>query len=186
MFSNHYKLIYMDCLQCKLNKKSDFYSPLKYIFCFKKLIYSVILIVNLCNIYICKLHITEMFATQMALVRQYGKLFKLWMGNRLVIVLTDPKILEQLLSSNEHITKSVGYDGFKPYGLVNSGGDYWRKHRKIITPAFHFKILETFVQYIRSNSYIMMSILEKNVNEKSLDIHPIISNYYLDTISGKF
>ncbi|KAF2894416.1 hypothetical protein ILUMI_11756, partial [Ignelater luminosus] len=37
----------------------------------------------------------------------------------------------------------------------------WKKHRKILTPAFHFQILEQFVDTFQSNSNILVEKLKK-------------------------
>ncbi|XP_065161538.1 cytochrome P450 4d2-like [Atheta coriaria] len=122
---------------------------------------------------------------QVDLVREYGLMVRLWRGSQLSIILSDPDKLQWLLSSNEHIAKSPGYNGWKLWlgkGLLTSEGNYWRKHRKIITPTFNFKILEQFTTYINSNSKTLIDLLKKEVGKKSFDIAPFIRNYNIDVI----
>jgi len=58
-------------------------------------------------------------------------------------------------------------------------------HRKLITPAFHFKILEEFVEVFGSTDRNLIEKLEKHVNGPGFDIYPYISLYTLDFICGK-
>lgn len=51
---------------------------------------------------------------------------RVWLGpTRLNVIISDPKYLEYFLSSNVHIRKGVGYEGFKAWignGLITSHG----------------------------------------------------------------
>ncbi|KAF2888259.1 hypothetical protein ILUMI_17914, partial [Ignelater luminosus] len=58
----------------------------------------------------------------------------------------------------------------------------WKSHRKILTPAFHFKILEQFIDTFQSNSTILVNKLKKEVGKISTDIYPYINLCTLDII----
>ncbi|GFG37475.1 hypothetical protein Cfor_01119, partial [Coptotermes formosanus] len=58
----------------------------------------------------------------------------------------------------------------------------WKGHRKLFTPAFHFKILEEFVAVFNSNDRILIQTLDKYVNGPGFDIRPYISLCTLDII----
>jgi cytochrome P450 len=68
---------------------------------------------------------------------------------------------------------------------VSVAGAKWKEHRKLFTPAFHFKILEDFVEVFGSKDRILIEKLEKHVNGPAFDIRPYISLYTLDIICGK-
>jgi len=68
---------------------------------------------------------------------------------------------------------------------VSVSGPKWKEHRKLFTPAFHFKILEEFVEVFGSKDRILIEKLEKHVNGSGFDIYPYISLYTLDIICGK-
>lgn len=57
------------------------------------------------------------------------------------------KDVEKLLNGSKHINKSFIYKILHPFlgnGLLTSQGDKWQARRKLLTPAFHFTILQHF------------------------------------------
>ncbi|KAJ8922207.1 hypothetical protein NQ315_004144, partial [Exocentrus adspersus] len=124
----------------------------------------------------------------MRLQKKYGSFYKLWLGPRLNLMVSKPEYLEQLLNSNVHLSKSVGYDLFKPWlgdGLLVSTGAKWRSRRKMITTDFHFKILEEFTKVFNKQFDILVDILTQEVEAKpdsSLEIHNFVNLASLDTI----
>ncbi|KAG8226955.1 hypothetical protein J437_LFUL009506, partial [Ladona fulva] len=68
-------------------------------------------------------------------------------------------------------------------GLLTSGGEKWFYHRKMLTPAFHFKILEEFVPVFAENSAALAGRLSTEaLTGKPFDIVPIVSQCTLDII----
>ena len=61
-----------------------------------------------------------------------------------------------------------------------STGKKWFNRRKIITPTFHFKILEQFVEVFDRQSSVFVKNLSLKVDGKPFDIHPIVTLLALD------
>ncbi|XP_049530224.1 cytochrome P450 4d1-like [Anopheles darlingi] len=120
------------------------------------------------------------------LITQYGECFRVWLGTQLIIVLTDPKDIEVVLSSPKYIDKSTEYDFIRPWlgeGLLTSAGRKWHTHRKVITPTFHFKILEQFVEIFDRQSTTFVQMLRPFADSgKSFDIFPQVTLCALDVI----
>lgn len=60
--------------------------------------------------------------------------------------------LELLMTSSKYITKSKLYhfgESFFGTGLLTSTGQKWFQRRRILTPAFHFTILQDFLQIFK-------------------------------------
>lgn len=77
------------------------------------------------------------------------------------------------------------YNFLKPWlgeGLLISTGKKWHSRRKILTPAFHFNILEQFVSVFDRQSQILVENLQKHNDGKVFDIHPYITLMTLDVI----
>lgn len=92
------------------------------------------------------------------------------------------------MSSSKIINKSRDYKFFANWlktGLLTADGAKWRPRRKIITPAFHFKILETFVEVFEANGTVLMEKFRKEVGKESINIYNYITLYALDIICGE-
>ncbi|XP_071052485.1 cytochrome P450 4d2-like isoform X2 [Onthophagus taurus] len=117
--------------------------------------------------------------------KKFGKTFRLYFAIEPNVMMGDSKSLEFLLSSNSIIDKSATYDYFNRWlgtGLLTSTGEKWRKYRKTLTPAFHFQILEQFMDVFNSTTDILIEKLSKNIDKPDVDIYPFIQLCALDVI----
>lgn len=97
--------------------------------------------------------------------------------------------IKVVLSSSKFINKSGEYKYIKPWlqdGLLLSDGQKWFQRRKILTPAFHFKILEQFVEIFDRQSDTMVETLAKfSGTGQKCEMYPIGTLYALDVICGE-
>lgn len=120
--------------------------------------------------------------------RKFSGIYKTYIGSLVIVRLRKPHHVEQLLPSTVHITKSTIYRFIEPWlgkGLLTSTGDQWAHHRKLITPAFHFGILEQYAPVMYEKACILAERLEKVVKEKAgqpIDIFPYITMCTLDIL----
>ncbi|KAJ3632246.1 hypothetical protein MTP99_009263 [Tenebrio molitor] len=118
--------------------------------------------------------------------KKYGGVLLLHGGPiRKTLLVSDYKFLECVLSSTKILNKTEDYDFFRPWlgtGLLTSDGPKWKKHRRILTPAFHFQILEQFIDVFESGGNTLIQKLEKEVGKKSVDIYPFVTLCTLDII----
>ncbi|XP_044730897.1 cytochrome P450 4d2-like [Chrysoperla carnea] len=120
------------------------------------------------------------------LVSTYGKLFTVWVGpfNQYCII-SDSDVTNKILSSTKLIEKSGDYDLIKPWlgdGLLISKGTKWFKRRKMLTPAFHFTILEQSINTFTEASDRFIENLKKHVNGDTFDVYPYVTLLGLDII----
>lgn len=104
-----------------------------------------------------------------------------------LIMMVSPKNCELLLSSQKFLDKSDEYKSLMRWlstGLLTSTGRKWFSRRKVITPAFHFKILEQFVEVFDRNSRILVDKFATTKGQ-STDIFPLVTLCALDVICGK-
>nr|UZE89958.1 cytochrome P450 CYP4XE3 [Chrysoperla zastrowi sillemi] len=121
------------------------------------------------------------------LQRKYGKLFQIILGPfKHVFVVFDADLMEKVMSTSKHSDKSMEYTFFKPWlgnGLLISSGSLWRKRRKMLTPAFHFTILQQAVDKFDENVNILVKNLEKYATTNEVfDIYPHVTLCVLDII----
>ncbi|XP_047469313.1 cytochrome P450 4C1-like [Penaeus chinensis] len=115
----------------------------------------------------------------------YGKITRVWLGPQPYCLISGAKVTEAILSSQKHLDKSRDYDFLHPWlgtGLLTSTGSKWHSRRKLLTPAFHFKILEDFVEVFNQQSNCMVQRLQKKADGKTFDIFPYITLCALDVI----
>ncbi|XP_017473099.1 PREDICTED: cytochrome P450 4ae1 isoform X2 [Rhagoletis zephyria] len=120
-------------------------------------------------------------------VSRFGKSFCAPVLRGLMVVTADPRYVEELLSSQKHIQKNQLYwllRGWLGNGLLLSQGRKWQTMRKIITPAFHFKILEQFVDVFERQSRVLVDKLAGFADGKTpVDIYPYMGLMTLDVIA---
>ncbi|KAJ9584860.1 hypothetical protein L9F63_020796, partial [Diploptera punctata] len=108
-----------------------------------------------------------------------------WLASFPIIQIHHPEHLEVILGNVKYIEKSWFYTFLQPWlgtGLITSEGSKWRPHRKMLTPTFHFKILENFIEVFTRNSETLVKNLKSNIGAENVDIFPYISSCALDII----
>ncbi|GBO40258.1 Cytochrome P450 4c3, partial [Araneus ventricosus] len=101
------------------------------------------------------------------------------------VVFFKPETVEAVLSSPEHIEKSWEYRLLRPWigtGLITSPRTKWHKHRKLVTPTFHFSILDTFIPVFQKQANVLISKIQSHIQEPWIDIVPLMSLCTLDII----
>lgn len=129
----------------------------------------------------------EFFQQLITYSEEYRKmpLIKLWLGPVPLMILYKAENVETILSSSKQIDKSSMYKFLEPWlglGLLTSTGNKWRSRRKMLTPTFHFTILEDFLEVMNEQASILVEKLEKHVDKKAFDCFLYITLCALDII----
>ncbi|XP_017057725.1 probable cytochrome P450 4d20 [Drosophila ficusphila] len=118
---------------------------------------------------------------------RYGKTFRFWILGESLIYTKDLKYFETILNSTTLLEKGRLYEYLRPFlndGLLVSTGRKWHARRKIFTNAFHFKVLEHYVEIMDRNSGIMVENLREVADGKtSVDTLKYVSLAALDVIT---
>lgn len=126
----------------------------------------------------------EILSVGLGYLNKYGETMKAWLGNVLLVFLTNPNDIELILSGHQHLTKAEEYRYFKPWfgdGLLISNGHHWRHHRKMIAPTFHQSILKSFVPTFVDHSKAVSARMAKEAG-KSFDVHDYMSQTTVDIL----
>ncbi|XP_041486314.1 cytochrome P450 4F4 [Microtus oregoni] len=124
------------------------------------------------------------------LVATYPQGFRTWMGPILpLITLCHPDIIRSVLSASVAVAPKevIFYTFLKPWlgdGLLVSAGDKWSRHRRMLTPAFHFNILKPYVKIFNDSTNIMHAKWKRLASGGSarLDMFENISLMTLDSL----
>lgn len=121
--------------------------------------------------------------------KKFGATYRIWVGPfHCAFFLSDAKDVEVLLSSNRVLKKNNLYETLIPWlgtGLLIADGKKWHSRRKIITPTFHFSILEQFLETFDKNGFKLIEKIKDKVKVgegQVVDVYPFINACTLDII----
>ncbi len=82
-------------------------------------------------------------------LRSYGEVVRIYLGLLPVYVVTSPELAWQVLATDaDRFDRGMIFDKIRPLvgnGLVNSSGDFHRRQRRLVQPAFHRKQIAGYV-----------------------------------------
>lgn len=85
------------------------------------------------------------------------------------------------------MTKTSDYNSLKPWlndGLLISSGSKWLKRRKILTPAFHFSILDIYIDIFDKQTNTLVKNLENYEDKLCAELEDHLALCALDIIFG--
>lgn len=128
----------------------------------------------------------EIFDVLRAEASQFPYISRVWIGPLPEVCIRKAEYVEKLIGSTKNLEKSFGYKFIRYWlgdGLLISCGEKWQKHRKIITPTFHFSILEKYFDVFSEKSTILVERLNEHCGTGvPFDIYAYITRAALDII----
>lgn len=122
-------------------------------------------------------------------MNRYGKIFCARALGCVAVVTVDHRVAEAVLSSQDHIQKHFLYKMLIEWlgnGLLLSKGKTWHTMRKIITPTFHFKILEQFIDVFDRQTNVFIGKLKLVADGKRVvNIYEYMGLLTMDIIAGE-
>ncbi|KAL3206702.1 hypothetical protein MRX96_039955 [Rhipicephalus microplus] len=115
-------------------------------------------------------------------------LSKVYIGVWPLLFLSSAEAAEVVMKSNTILDKAFLYDLFNSWlgtGLLTSPKRKWRARRKLLTPAFHFKLLDDFVPVMVEHARTFanrLRTLSQQHQQAPLDVVPLVSCCTLDVI----
>lgn len=88
--------------------------------------------------------------------------------------------------NNAKFIKSDDYKIYQQWlgdGLALTSGEKWYKMRKLLTPAFHFQILERFIPIYQEQAKIFLEKVRNLSEGEVIDVVPWFHAFALDVIS---
>lgn len=84
--------------------------------------------------------------------KEFKQTYVTWALVRMNLEVSRAREMEIVLASSKHNQKGIAYDLLRAFlgdGLLASNGSKWQHRRRILTPAFHFSILQQFLLIFR-------------------------------------
>ncbi|XP_050502047.1 cytochrome P450 4C1-like [Diabrotica virgifera virgifera] len=124
------------------------------------------------------------------LIRQRSKefhpIYKTWSFEMYFIQLSGPpEDMELILGHSENNDKSFIYNFLNNWlgtGLLTSNGSKWHSRRKILTPAFHFNILQKYLEVFNKETEILLDELDKAAGKEYINVLKPITDFTLFSI----
>ncbi|KRT83099.1 cytochrome P450 [Oryctes borbonicus] len=117
--------------------------------------------------------------------KKYAPFYRSWNGNIPEIHVMKPDHIQVLLRNSTHNPKGPFYEYLLPWlgeGVLLSEGAKWFLQRKLLTPTFHFKILEGFTEIFGEKAKRLNSILAAKADGSYFNILPYVHVSTLETI----
>ncbi|KFP88465.1 Cytochrome P450 4B1, partial [Apaloderma vittatum] len=117
---------------------------------------------------------------------EYPYAFPRWFGPLVPsLIIHHPEYAKSILGQTDCKPK-IPYKFFIPWigqGLLVLEGSKWFQHRKLLTPAFHYDVLKSYVSLMSDSVKVMLDKWEKKTTErKSVEIFQDVSLMALDSI----
>ncbi|XP_022919069.2 probable cytochrome P450 4s3 [Onthophagus taurus] len=119
------------------------------------------------------------------LSREYGPRLRFNCLGLCVLFVTDREFLKLLLGTTKIMNKDNTYEQIEPWlgtGLLTCKKEKWEKTRKVLTPAFHLQVLESYICNFHQPITNLIKKLETYVTKDSFDVYPVITLCTLDVI----
>ncbi|CAG9796528.1 unnamed protein product [Diatraea saccharalis] len=126
----------------------------------------------------------ELFKLGRRYANKWKDIYRFIAFNIRAVNIFNPEDIEVVMSTMKHSEKSYFYSFLRPWlgdGLLLSGGEKWKGRRKILTPAFHFNILQQFHEILDQNSRRLVEEISFKVG-KPIDLVPLLSDFTLNSI----
>ena len=122
-------------------------------------------------------------------IKEFGEIFKLFSPFRksFTYIITHPDYVQHvLIKNNRNYTKGAGIEQVKLLlgnGIFTSEGDYWRRQRRMVQPAFHRQVIAGFsAKMVKLNTQLLAKWKSQAAQKKPVNITEETSKITLQTV----
>ncbi|XP_054747586.1 probable cytochrome P450 313a4 [Anastrepha obliqua] len=122
--------------------------------------------------------ILQVFETE---EQKFGRTFFSWLGPFPFLVVGDPQIAQDILTSPHCVNKSIIYkalDDGTGKGLFSLANPKWNSHRRLLNPAFGHKVLLNFIPVFNQEVNKLLQNLDMFLTEE-IDLTKIFPDFTL-------
>ncbi|XP_057666229.1 cytochrome P450 4C1-like isoform X2 [Diorhabda carinulata] len=127
----------------------------------------------------------EVFNRERRLMKEYYPIYKRYAFNTALVNIIQPDDIHMVLSNSKQNGKSKFYELLQDWiglGILTSKDEMWHKRRKLLTPAFHFKILEKFLETFNKETGELVDYIKKECHRPYIDVVKPVTNFTLMSI----
>ncbi|KAG8037299.1 hypothetical protein G9C98_005509 [Cotesia typhae] len=119
--------------------------------------------------------------------KEFYPIYKYWIGTWPVVNVYHPDDLKAIFSNSKNSEKSEFYDFLRPWlqnGLVTSEGEKWKSRRRILTPAFHLRNFDEYIESIVDHTGRLVKKLKSESTSDGVvkELLPLLSTHTLNII----
>ncbi|KAM7362623.1 cytochrome P450 313a4 isoform 2-T2 [Cochliomyia hominivorax] len=115
--------------------------------------------------------------------KKYGPILYSWLGTYPFLVVSEPTIVQEILTSRYCVNKGVLYDALDDgtgKGLFSLKDPEWSVHRKHLNSAFGHKVLLSFMPIFNVEFNRLLKNLDEMTSKESLNFIRILQEFTLD------
>lgn len=112
----------------------------------------------------------------------FPNLCKGWVGPFCLIDIRNPEYIKTVLNSDKCIDRAAFYSFPYQTGLLLSGGDLWRRHRKILNPAFSYSKVNKFLPIMNDKCRKLTTVLNEQAGKGAFNIIRLLSALTLESL----
>eukprot|EP00005_Dracoamoeba_jomungandri_P000077 CAMPEP_0174252770 /NCGR_PEP_ID=MMETSP0439-20130205/2144_1 /TAXON_ID=0 /ORGANISM="Stereomyxa ramosa, Strain Chinc5" /LENGTH=282 /DNA_ID=CAMNT_0015333393 /DNA_START=139 /DNA_END=983 /DNA_ORIENTATION=+ len=118
---------------------------------------------------------------------KYGNAFKVWIGTKQVVIVSDVELIEHILKNNnvyeKQTTSTVApkVANFLSQNLVFVRGEAWKRQRTAMNPAFKYKKIKSFTPLIINTAQVLLSQFTEHCGEE-LEPYNFLQRMTLDVL----
>lgn len=116
------------------------------------------------------------------LIAPFPHICKAWLGPICLIDVRNPEYVKKVLNSDKAIDRAAFYSFPYKTGLLISGGDLWRRHRKILNPAFSYSKVNKFLPVVNDKARKLTVALSGYAGKNPFNIIRLLSALTLESL----
>ncbi|KAJ8915094.1 hypothetical protein NQ315_014349 [Exocentrus adspersus] len=127
----------------------------------------------------------QLFNKRRQWAKEFYPIYKTRVFSFVFVGIMTPEDMEKVINSKANNVKGVMYHLFTDWlgdGLLVSHSEKWKSRRRLLTPAFHFTILQEFLNIFNIEAENLVKEIEKSCKEPYIDVVKPITEFTLCSI----
>ncbi|KAJ8915093.1 hypothetical protein NQ315_014348 [Exocentrus adspersus] len=127
----------------------------------------------------------QLFNKRRQWANEFYPIYKTKTLNLVFVGIMTPDDVEKVINSKAHSIKGRIYHSFTGWlgdGLLLSHGEKWKSRRRLLTPAFHFTILQEFLNIFNTQAEHLVNEIEKSCKKPYIDVVKPVTEFTLCSI----